>query len=412
MVDYTLVIRLNVRLIFSFSDMVVNLRITMNQKRKRISLHHILIQGEKQIGIKYPADQQIIDTIERLTGAKWSDQYHMVYLFNNQTNLKRIFNLFRGIAWVDTSAFIGKRGKPRMDSPLLSIEQYRQRTLPKGYRQCPEEFLLKLELKRYSMNTARSYISMFETFLNAHPDVPLSEMEEITVRTYLSSLVQMNRSDSYLNQMINSIKFYFEVVMNMPNRFYEIERPRKQFTLPKVISIEEIEALLENTTNLKHKCILSLLYSAGLRRGELIDLKLTDIDSKRMVINIVNGKGNKDRVTILSPKLLEMLRNYYLEWKPKTYLFEGKVGEKYSGTSISKIVKKAAMKAKIEKNITPHMLRHSFATHLLEAGTDLRYIQTLLGHSSSKTTEIYTQVAINNLQQIKSPFDLLFLDKT
>ncbi|WP_205618015.1 tyrosine-type recombinase/integrase [Tenacibaculum ovolyticum] len=147
------------------------------------------------------------------------------------------------------------------------------------------------------------------------------------------------------------------------------------------------------------------MYSAGFRRSELLNLKITDIDSKRMVINVKDTKGNKERLTILSKTILTDLRVYFIKWKPKKYLFEGTNYTKYSASSVLKTVKSAALKANIRKTVTPHMLRHSFATHLLENGTDLRYIQVLLGHSSSKTTEIYTHVAINNLKTIKSPLD-------
>lgn len=193
----------------------------------------------------------------------------------------------------------------------------------------------------------------------------------------------------------------------MPNRFYSIERPKKKQVLPKVISTEEVKMMLDTVSNLKHKCIISLLYSAGLRRGELINLKIGDIDSKRMVITVNQAKGGKDRLTILSESVLSLLRQYFMEYKPKVFLFEGAKGGLYSAESVSKIVKNAAKKAGITKTVTPHMLRHSFATHLLENGTDIRYIQVLLGHNSTRTTEIYTQVAINNIQTIKSPIEKL-----
>ena len=209
--------------------------------------------------------------------------------------------------------------------------------------------------------------------------------------------------------MINSIKFYYEVVLEMPNRFYSVERPRKEEKLPKVISLEEVQDLIKHTNNIKHKCIVSLLYSAGLRRSELLNLKLIDIDSKRMVITVSQGKGNKGRLTILSQSVLDDLRKYYSEYKPKVYLFEGQKGEEYSAQSVAQIIRRAALKARIKKKVTPHMLRHSFATHLLENGTDLRYIQVLLGHSSTRTTEIYTHVAINSIKAIKSPIELLDL---
>lgn len=191
----------------------------------------------------------------------------------------------------------------------------------------------------------------------------------------------------------------------MPSRFYAIERPMKRERLPEVISKQDAKAMISATQNIKHRCILSILYSAGLRRNELINLKITNIDSKRMLINIKNGKGGKDRYSLLSRSVLEDLRKYYVEYKPKKYLFEGANGGTYSSTSINKIVEKAATRAGIRKKMTPHMLRHSFATHLLEAGTDLRHIQVLLGHNSSKTTEIYTHVAINSFNNIKNLLD-------
>ena len=188
---------------------------------------------------------------------------------------------------------------------------------------------------------------MFERFMNAHSESDLLSIDEEQIRIYLQGLVQDKRSDSYINQMINSIKFYYEVVMEMPNRFYSIERPRKKESLPKVLSIKEVGLLLNNTNNIKHKCIIELLYSARLRRGELLNLKIENIDSQRMVINILNGKGGKDRVTILSPSVLTDLRVYFKEWVPREYLFESPTGGKYSAQSILHKKKRAAIGANI-----------------------------------------------------------------
>jgi len=187
----------------------------------------------------------------------------------------------------------------------------------------------------------------------------------------------------------------------MPNRFYDIERPIQKKQLPKVLSKSEILGLIANTNNLKHRCIVSLLYSAGLRRSELLNLKLEDIDSKRMLISVKAAKGNKDRMTVLSPIILEDLRAYYKEYRPKNFLFEGPGQKAYTASSVLKLISMAAKRAGIYKRVTPHMLRHSFATHLLEDGTDLRHIQLLLGHSSTKTTEIYTHVAESSFKGIK-----------
>jgi site-specific recombinase XerD len=193
-----------------------------------------------------------------------------------------------------------------------------------------------------------------------------------------------------------------------------VERPKQPRLLPHVLSEEEVKAILQAHQNIKHRAMLSLIYACGLRRGELMNLKLTDtstslsagINSKRGVLRVNQGKGAKDRIIPISEKILELLREYYSYEKPTLYLFEGeRFGEKYSEGSLQKVLKTALGKAKITKPVTLHWLRHSYATHLLESGTDLRFIQELLGHNSSKTTEIYTHVSQKSLQKIKSPFD-------
>lgn len=380
----------------------------ITEKHRIVTLKHLLINEEKQIGLKFYPDKMVQTIVKGLPNVKWSDEFGMVYIKNDQKNLNTIFNDFKGVAWVNCAHFFPKSNNTRNSHPY-TVNDFRNRILVDTYRKCPEEFLRKLELKKYAQNTAKTYIGLFEIFINHYKDKELKSIDENDIRGYLQFMVQQNKSSSYINQMINSIKFYFEVVLEMPNRFYSIERPRKEDKLPKVISLEEVQLLIKNTNNIKHKCIVSLLYSAGLRRSELLNLKIEDIDSKRMVINIKQSKGNKDRLTILSESVLIDLRQYYIQYKPITYLFEGQKGEQYTAESVVKIIKNAAKKAKIRKIITPHMLRHSFATHLLENGTDLRYIQVLLGHNSTKTTEIYTQVAINNIKAIKSPIELLIL---
>jgi len=279
------------------------------------------------------------------------------------------------------------------------------RNLPEDYKKCPKEYLQKLELKKYSNSTIRTYVTAFEKFVNHYKENDLRQLNENHIRDYLSTLVKKGFSNSAINQAINAIKFYYELVLDMPNRFYDIERPIKEHKLPKVLSKEEVLMIIAHTNNIKHKCIVSLLYSAGLRRGELIRLKITDIDSKRMLIRVQDAKGNKDRYTLLSCRVLEELRSYYKTWRPKLYLFEGPGGMEYSARSIANIIKNAAEKAGIRKIVTPHMLRHSFATHLLENGTDLRNIQALLGHNSIKTTEIYTHVAASSFNKIKNLLD-------
>src|SRR5690606_32339655 len=328
----------------------------------------------------------------------------MNYVPNSPAALDGIFEKFRGVAWVNCNHFFTNSGFSRNNEDI-NVDWFRKREHPDGYRRCPESYLLKLELKRYANNTVKTYVSCFEAFINHYIHIEPEHINENDIRAYLQKLIQEGSSNSYINQAINAIKFYYEVVMEMPNRFYGMERPRVEEKLPKVLSKEEVLSIIANTNNIKHKCIVSLLYSAGLRRNELLNLIPEDIDGKRMTIKVRGGKGNKDRFTILSETLLKELREYYKLWKPRTHLFEGPMASRYSPESVSKIVSSAAARAKIKKRVTPHMLRHSFATHLLEAGTDLRYIQVLLGHKSTKTTEIYTHVATNVFFKIKNPLD-------
>ncbi|MEE9363717.1 MAG: site-specific tyrosine recombinase/integron integrase [Cellulophaga sp.] len=371
---------------------------------KSITLYHLMINNQKMVGIKFSPDKLIQALIKGLPNPKWSKQYNMAYIPNTKRNLGIIFNTFKGVVWINYNRFLTKK-RGNTTNETMDVSWFRKRKKIAEYRLCPENFLLKLELKKYANSTVRTYVSFFEMFINHYKDKELNTIDESDIRAFLQKLIQRNVSNSYLNQAINAIKFYYEVVLGMPNRFYEIERPRKESKLPTVISKEEILSIIENTNNIKHRCIVKLLYGSGLRRSELLNLKLVDVDSKRMLIRVENSKGNKDRHTLLSQTALEDLRIYYTEWKPRTYLFEGRKDGKYSGESVLKIVKNAALKSKIRQSVTPHVLRHSFATHLLESGVDLRQIQVLLGHGSSKTTEIYTHVATNTFKTIKNPLD-------
>ncbi|MFK7812163.1 MAG: site-specific tyrosine recombinase/integron integrase [Maribacter sp.] len=371
---------------------------------KSITLYHLMIKEQKMIGIKFFPDKLIQGLIKGLPDVKWSSLYNMAYIPNNNANFGIIFNTFKGIVWINYNRFLSN--KPiSTNNEDIDIEWFRKRKAIPGYRFCPESYLLKLELKRYANSTIKTYVSFFELFINHQHEKKLNELDEGDIRIFLQGLIRQNRSNSSINQAINAIKFYYESVLGMPNRFYEIERPRKDSKLPKVISKQEVLSIIENTNNIKHRCVIELLYSSGLRRSELLNLKLGDIDSKRMLVRILNAKGNKDRQTILSKKTLIDLRIYYKKYRPHHYLFEGRARNKYSPQSVLNIVSHAAAKARIQVRVTPHMLRHSFATHLLESGTDLRQIQVLLGHSSTKTTEIYTHVAVNTFESIKNPLD-------
>lgn len=369
-----------------------------------ITLKHLFIDNTKQIGLKYYPDHVIQKLIKTLPDVRWSEEYSMVYVPNSKERLDSVFATFRGIAWVDCRHFFGKN--QRGNNPAVKLER-KVKSIDNPLPNCPKEYIQKLELNKYSVNTAKIYIHYFEVFMGHFQDRKLLEINERDILEYMQGLVHLGKSDTYINQMINAIKFYYEVVLGMPNRFYAIDRPRRTEKLPAVISKEEVKQLIDAIENIKHKCIVQLLYSSGLRRAELLNLKPEHIDSKRMVIKVIHGKGGKDRLTLLSPLLLENLRRYYKAYHPKEYLFEGARGGQYSTTSVRHILNKATKRAGIKQRITPHTLRHCFATHLLEANTDLRYIQSLLGHGSTKTTEIYTRVATTAISQISNPLDNL-----
>lgn len=270
-----------------------------------------------------------------------------------------------------------------------------------------ETFKRYLSSKRYSPNTINTYSEALKSFLTFCNTKAIKEITNDDVIAYNNDyILKHNLSSSYQNQIVNAIKLYFKIVKETAIEIDKVHRPKREKVLPNVLSKEEIKAILEAPKNLKHKAMLSMIYSCGLRRSELLNLIPNDIDSKRNVVIIRQSKGKKDRITPLSPKILELLRDYYKEYGPKIYLFEGQEkNTQYSARSLEEVLKKSIKLAKINKPVTLHWLRHSYATHLLESGTDLRYIQELLGHNSSKTTEIYTHVSTKNIQQIKSPFD-------
>ncbi len=372
-----------------------------------ITLRHLMIADAKRIGIQFSHSKVIEALVRTLDSPKFSRQYKMPYVLNTKDNLEAIFRTFRGVAWVDCKYFY--RDKPlSKQSELVDLTSLKK-ALNTGLH-CPIEYIELLERKRYSHNTARTYVSLFSNFVKYYQNKKLTELNENDIKHYLQTIVKLGRSQSYQNQVINSIKFYYEQVLEMPGRFYEIDRPITEKKLPSVLSEEEIIRLLSATKNLKHKAILVTIYSCGLRMSEVLNLKITDIQSDRNLLLVRGAKGNKDRNTLLSATTLALLRKYYETYKPKEYLFEGQSGSQYSAKSIQNILKHSMKVAGIKRPASPHTLRHSFATHLLENGTDLRYIQTLLGHSSTKTTEIYTHVSTKGLRDVVSPIEKLKIE--
>ncbi|WP_407930057.1 site-specific tyrosine recombinase/integron integrase [Ignavibacterium album] len=263
-----------------------------------------------------------------------------------------------------------------------------------------------LHIKNYSTKTEKSYLHHLDLFLNFLSSNKIKDIDQNVLLNYFNYLKQTkNFSYSSMKQALASIRFLFLDVLKKEVDFDFFIKMKKPNSLPNILTTEEVKNIIYSLTNLKHRAIISTIYSCGLRISEAVNLKIQDIDSKAMTIKIVNAKGKNDRIVMLSEKLLELLREYFKEYKPKTYLFEGQFGEKYSTRSIQQIFNNAVTKVKIKKRVTVHSLRHSFASHLLDNGTDIRFIQELLGHKHLSTTQIYTHINPVSVKKIKSPFD-------
>ena len=371
-----------------------------------IILDNNVIGKNPVIRLGFDFDQTLINKVKTIKGTRWSQGSRFWYIPKEEFKLKEVFDTMKPFANLNYSAL-------RNAGTEIISKKDRKKTAAKLDVKLPETYINLLEQKRYSENTISIYKSYFADFIRYFKDKDPEKISKESINSYILNLIKENNiSSSQQNQRINAIKFYYEKVLGRQKEYYDIERPKSVSTLPNVLSISEIKQMIDNTKNIKHKCIISLLYSAGLRRSELINLEINDILSGQMQIKIGNSKGNKDRYVGLSTHLLQLLREYYREFNPKKWLIEGQKGGKYSAESVLRVVKNSAKRARISRKVTPHMLRHSFATHHLESGTDLRYIQEFLGHSSSKTTEIYTHVAKTDISKFKNPLDSMYEDSS
>lgn len=262
-----------------------------------------------------------------------------------------------------------------------------------------------LKIRGYSSRTIRAYcghLDRFYRFYDQHREISVRDL----VPRYSYHLLNEKLSASYVNQAISAIKFYLEKVCGLLEENFPYVRPKKEHKLPNVLSQREVLRLLSAVENKKHRAIFYLIYSSGLRVGEVVRLRKSDIDRGRKTLHIRQGKGKKDRVTVLSELALDVVQQYLIQTKPQSWLFPGQYpGKHLSERTVQKIYEQAVRGSRIEKEVTVHSLRHSFATHLLEDGIDIRYIQELLGHHNLRTTEIYTHVAVKDVRKIVSPLD-------
>ena len=363
-----------------------------------LTIDRIVHKKQVRITVQFRYNSQIIHHLKKLDGYRWSASRKVWHFPDDPGRIDKIKNHFKGIATViDKTA-----GKPPVNRKGL----LKTRRLSAEAQKMLDDYVKFLNGKRYSESTVHTYTTFIADFLDFLRNKDIREITNRDVQRFSEDiLMPFGYSVNSQRQFISAVKQLKAFMPSLAVDDFTLERPRRSKLLPTVLSKEEVLQLLVNTRNLKHRAALTLIYSSGLRISELINLKLADIDIARRQIFIRSGKGRKDRIVVFAESFLPMYQNYRATYQPKTYFIEGNPGVKYSSSSIRAVIKRSAQRAGITKRVTPHTLRHSFATHLLENGVDIRHIQELLGHSSPKTTMIYTHVSRKDILSIQSPLD-------
>lgn len=385
----------------------------MIKTNHRVRVQRVHREGAFYLELKFAYNAKVIHIIKGMYG-RWNPEEMVWLLEDHPDTLEVLFKRLVAYTFVDyrhINARLGPRAKEILANRRSGTKHpTKDKAAPeaKVFPLVPPSYMLQLKSRKYSQSTMKTYPAYFSRFLQFIAPVRANDVEDHHIKTYLVHLSERhNVADSTYNQHINAIKFYYEHVLKQQRKVYWIERPRKVKRLPEVLSESDVAKLIASTNNLKHQVIVALLYSAGLRRDELVNLRIRDIDLERLQVFVRGGKGKKDRVSIISKRMAQGIRMYLSSYKPNYWLFEGPHRKRYSGGSVGVIVKNAAKRAGIKK-CTPHMLRHSFATHLMDHGTDTRIIQRLLGHNRLETTAVYTHVSTHDFQKIKNPLDHLF----
>lgn len=336
------------------------------------------------IWIIFPYNPALVNFLKTHTKPKWSQSMKRWYVIDIPAH-RRLFGL--------ETEIIGKKAMSEIHTVnLQAFQRYKEQLILKGY----------------SPNTIRTYSLEFAQLLKIIKSVPVENLDSEKLRSYfLYCINELKLSENAIHSRINAVKFYFEQVLRREKFFMEIPRPKKPSILPKALSQKDVKKMFDATENTKHKLLLQLCYGMGLRVSELVNLKIAHIDSFKMQVLVQQGKGKKDRYVILPESVLELMKTYYRQYKPKDYFFEGQYGGQYSVRTAQQVFKNAMIKAKINKKIGIHSLRHSYATHLIEQGTDIRFVQELLGHNNLKTTMNYTHLTDAAKRKIKSPLDNL-----
>lgn len=382
-------------------------------------------RGVDWIGLYFDYDVAIKDHLMQLEGMHWSRTHGCFYIRDHRDQVKALMQHCRGQVWLDMSRLASGSAQERQQMKAAKEPQGADRMQPAKVKRPgrnqhydrPVSAAVKekvramqawMEQKRYSRSTITSYAGFIHQFFSVHPSLPWDGLtQDIIVRYNHAQFIEKGRSYSAQNQWINAIKLYLKVHTLNVGELEDIERPRRAYTLPNVLSKEEVAGIIRHTANLKHRTLLMLIYSAGLRIGEALRLKIDDIRKEEGLIYVSRSKGNKDRRVPLSPVMLRALRAYYNAYTPAKWLFEGQKGGAYSPRSAAQVLKRSVARAGIRTRVTLHTLRHSYATHLTQRGVNIQYLQEILGHNSPKTTMLYTHLSGKDIKDIQSPLDEL-----
>jgi integrase/recombinase XerD len=384
----------------------------MEAKPIVIRLRLIEHDGVERMFAEFPFNKKVAAAVKAIPGAKWSQRKKMWHL--NPTN--QVYLLLKekvkGLAEIDSSE-LKRKQIPSLEG-MESVRNTQPSTRHTGLKPMPTEEQRKaLAWYRkwmlscgYAQNTINTYSSLLEMFFLFVKDKKVRDVTENDVINFNSDfIVKTKRSSSYQRQCINAIKLFYEQIPGSRLRTDKLQRVKRAKMLPGVLSLDEIKTLLNSYDNLKHKALIMVTYACGLRRSEVLNLKWKDIDRKRMILTVRLGKGAKDRQVVLPEKILKMLEEYFRKYKTKEYVFEGQYGGQYTAASFAEVLKQGLKRTGIRKDISLHNLRHSYATHLHEQGTDIAILQQLLGHQSIKTTLIYTHISKKTLHGVKNPID-------
>ena len=367
---------------------------------KRIFAHSLTHKGKQYIGLEFSYDKKLTEICQRI-GAHWGKHLRVWYLDHNQENLKLILHAFRGEAWVDIS-----RLKKRQVEKIVNQKYHYEVNLTKESEHELDMYMRKMRAKRYSSSTFKTYLSILKRYFTYYKHQKSEQLTDDDLVNYMHDVVlPSGYSEVYQRQLIGALKLFYQYVHGENREFSEVPLVRRSKKLPEVLSKEEVMELFECTNNLKHEFALKLIYGCGLRVGDATRLQQRDIDLDRFVVHIKRGKGRKDRLVPFPKSLKALYLRYLKRYQPKEFVIEGQHGGPYSAASINKIIKRASERAGIKKHATAHTLRHSFATHIISNGGSVYLLKEILGHASTKTTQIYIHLNEQDINSVENPLD-------